>query len=102
MKSRIIFVCIAIMSILAHADELKDLLGKKEVEYVGVCRMDANGMLVFDDKQTNVVVECIVGADPGETDLKAVLLFDDKGPTKLLEYSLKGKKQRTVWSRGSV
>lgn len=102
MRSRIIFVCIAIMSILANADELKDLLGKKEVEYVGVCRMDANGMLVFDDKQTTVVVDCIVGADPGEKDLKAVLLFDDKGPTKLLEYSLKGRKQRTIWSRGSV
>lgn len=102
MKARIIFVCIAIMSILSHADELKNLLGKKEVEYVGVCRLDANGMLVFTDTQTKVIQECIVGAEPGEKDLKAVLLFDKNGPVKLLEYSLKGRKQRTLWARGST
>lgn len=102
MKARIIFVCIAIMAILAHADELKDLLGKKVVEYVGVCRMDAQGMLVFEDKQTSVLQECVVGADVGETDLKAILLFDKKGAVKLLEYSIKEKRQRILWQRGST
>lgn len=102
MKTRIILVCLAIMSILAHADELKDLLGKKEVEYVGVCRLDARGMLVFTEKETKSTPECIVGAEPGEKDLKAVLLFDKDGPVKLLEYSLKGRKQRTLWARGST
>ena len=102
MKARIILVCLAIMSILAHADELQDLLGKKLVEYQGVCRLDANGMLVFDDKEAKTSPVCIVGAEPGERDLKAVLIFDDKGPVKLFEYSLSGKRQRTLWSRGST
>lgn len=103
MKARIILVCLAIMAILAHANELKDLLGNKVTEYVGVCRLDANGMLVFDDKEAKTAPQCIVGADAGEKDLKAVLLFDSKGqPTKLLEYSLKDRKQRTLWSRGST
>jgi hypothetical protein len=103
MKARIIFVCVAIMAILAHADELQDLLGKKLVEYQGVCRLDANGMLVFDDKQAKTAPQCIVGADVGEKDLKAVLLFDSKGqPIKLLEYSLKDRKQRTLWVRGAT
>ena len=102
MKARIILVCLAIMSILAHADELQDLLGKKLVEYQGVCRLDANGMLVFDDKEAKTSPVCIVGADAGEQDLKAVLIFDDNGPVKLFEYSLKGRKQRTLWSRGAT
>lgn len=102
MKSRIILVCLAIMAILAHANELKDLLGNKVTEYVGVCRLDANGMLVFTDKESKVIQEYIVGAEPGEKDLKAVLLFDKDGPVKLLEYSLKGRKQRTLWARGST
>lgn len=106
MKAQIILVCIAIMSILGwtstKADELKDLLGKKEVEYAGVCRLDTNGMLVFTDKEAKVIQECIVGADKGETDLKAVLLFDKNGAVKLLEYSLKNRKQRTLWVRGST
>lgn len=90
------------MSILAHADELKDLLGKKEVEYAGVCRLDVNGMLVFTDKEAKVIQECVVGADKGETDLKAILLFDKNGPVRLLEYSIKERKQRTLWSRGAI
>ena len=103
---KVIFVVVAILAILGwnsvKADELKDLLGQKVVEYQGVCRINAQGMLVFTDKETKSVVECIVGADVGEKDLKSVLIFDEKGPVKLLEYSLKGRKQRTVWSRGSV
>lgn len=102
MKARIVFVCIAIMSIIARADELKDLLGNKVVEYAGVCRLDANGMLVFNNPATKTTPECIVGSEPGETDLKAVLIFDEKGPVKLLEYSLKGRKQRTLWVRGAT
>ena len=102
MKARIILVCLAIMSILAHADELKDLLGKKLVEYQGVCRLDANGMLVFTNEEAKSAPQCVVGADEGETDLKAVLIFDEKGALKLFEYSLKGKKQRTLWMRGAT
>ena len=103
MKARIILVCLAIMTILAHANELKDLLGNKVTEYVGVCRLDANGMLVFDDKEAKTAPLCIVGADAGEKDLKAILLFDSKGqPIKLLEYSLKDRKQRTLWVRGAT
>jgi hypothetical protein len=102
MKARIILVCLALMTILAHADELKDLLGKKVTEYEGVCRLDSNGMLVFTNEEAKTTTVCIVGADQGETDLKAVLIFDDKGPVKLFEYSLKGRKQRTLWSRGST
>lgn len=103
MKARIILVCLAIMTILAHADELQDLLGKKLTEYAGVCRLDANGMLVFTNEEAKTTPQCIVGADAGEKDLKAILLFDSQGqPTKLLEYSIKGKKQRTLWVRGSV
>lgn len=102
MKARIIFVCIALMSILAHANELEDLLKNKETEYVGVCRLDANGMLVFNNPAAKTTPKCVVGAEPGEKDLKAVLIFDDNGPLKLLEYSLKGRKQRTLWARGST
>lgn len=102
MKARITLVIVAMMMILAHADELKDLLGKKQIEYEGVCRLDKLGMLVFTDKETATLQECIVGAEPGEKDIKAVLLFDKLGAIKLLEYSLKGKKQRTLWQRGSV
>lgn len=103
MKARIILVCLAIMAILAHANELKDLLGNKVTEYVGVCRLDANGMLVFDGKEIKTTPMCIMGADAGEKDLKAILLFDSQGqPTRLLEYSLKGRKQRTLWARGST
>lgn len=103
MKARIILVCLAIMTILAHADELKDLLGNKVTEYVGLCYLDGNGMLVFDGKEIKTTPMCIMGADIGEKDLKAVLLFDSKGqPIKLLEYSLKGRKQRTLWVRGAT
>lgn len=103
MKARIIFVCVAIMAILAHADDLKSLLGNKVTEYVGVCRLDANGMLVFDDNEAKTSPQCIVGADVGEKDLKAVLLFDLRGhPIKLLEYSFKDRKQRTLWVRGAI
>ena len=102
MKARIIFVCVAIMAILAHADELKSLLGNKVTEYVGVCRLDSNGMLVFDDNEAKTAPQCIVGADVGEKDLKAVLLFDKQGAVKLLEYSIKEKKQRTLWQRGAI
>jgi activator of 2-hydroxyglutaryl-CoA dehydratase len=59
-------------------------------------------MLVFDDKEAKTSPVCIVGADAGEQDLKAVLIFDDKGPVKLFEYSLKGRKQRTLWARGAT
>jgi hypothetical protein len=85
MKTRIILVCLAIMTILAHADELKDLLGKKEVEYVGVCRLDARGMLVFSEKETKSTPECIVvnlfqGRNMAQfcTRCKGVMLGDGK------------------------
>lgn len=102
MKNRIILVCLALMVLVARADELKDLLGKKEIQYAGFCRLDAYGMLVFTDKEAKSKPECIVGADPGEKDLKAILLFDKNGPVKLLEYSLKNSKQRTLWARGAI
>lgn len=106
MKTKIILVCVAIIAILGwnsvKDDELKDLLGKKVTEYAGVCRLNAHGMLVFSEEETKSIQECIVGADEGEKDLKAVLLFDKNGPAKLLEYSLKGRKQRILWARGSV
>ena len=102
MKNRIIIVCLVLMSVLAHADELKDLLGDKVVEYQGVCRLNAQGMLVFTDKETKSAPECIVGIEKGKSDLKSILIFDEKGPVKLLEYSMKGKKQRTLWARGAI
>lgn len=106
MKTRTIIFLLGLVLVsffvTVHATELDDLLKNKEVEYVGVCRLDANGMLVFDDKTTKTSPECVVGAPKGETDLKTIMLFDKKGPVKVLEYSLRGRKQRTVWSRGSV
>lgn len=95
-------VIVSIMTILAHAGELEDLLGKKVTEYVGVCRIDAQGILVFTDKEAVSAPECVVGAEPGEKDLKSVLIFDKDGPAKLLEYSLKGSKQRILWTRGAI
>lgn len=85
-----------------RAGELEDLLKNKDVEYVGVCRLDANGILVFDNKRAKTTPECVVGAPKGETDIKTVLIYDEKGPVKVLEYSLKGRKQRIIWSRGSI
>lgn len=106
MKARTIIFLLGLVLVsffvTVHATELDDLLKDKEVEYVGVCRLDSNGMLVFDDKTTKTSPECVVGAPKGETDLKTIMLFDKKGPVKVLEYSVKEKKQRTLWVRDSI
>lgn len=106
MKARTVLFILGLVLVGIFSDvragELEDLLKDKDVEYIGVCRLDSNGMLVFDEKKTKTKPECVVGAPKGETDIKTILLYDEKGPVKLLEYSLKGKKQRTIWSRGSV
>ena len=86
----------------AKAGELDDLLQGKLVEYNGTCRFDKNDMLVFENSDDMKVVRCVVGFQPPDTDIKYVLLFDDKGAAVLLEYSMVRKAQRVVWKRGSI
>lgn len=99
MKTRIILACLAIMSILAHADELKELLGKKEVEYTGVCYVDKFGQVVFEKGDKVTLVPCIVGSEQSKRTMKYILLFDGNKPTQLIELDVKEMKQRVLWTR---
>ena len=58
MRLRIILVCLAIMTILAHANELDGLLKDKEMHYVGYCRFDARGILTFTESDTATLLPC--------------------------------------------
>ena len=84
------------------ANELDDLLKGKMTEYVGNCRFDKNDMLVFQDTEDMKIVQCVVGFEPDNEDSKFVLLFLDKKPVVLLEYSMSRKAQKVLWKRGSI
>lgn len=104
MKTRIILVCITLMAVLglARADEqLKQLLGDKLTEYAGVCRVNAQGQLVFTEQEAIGVVECIVGVEPKEKGVKYVLIWNGMALSRLVKFTLKTKKtpekQEVIW-----
>jgi hypothetical protein len=104
MKTRIVLVCIAIMAICGHAranEQLIKLLGEREVEYAGVCRVNAQGNLVFTEKETVGVQECIVGSLPSDGNVKYVLLWSGEQLSRLVKFTKKvgrsPEKQEVIW-----
>lgn len=84
-----------------RADEvdknLKKILNGKEVEYAGTCRLDKAGMLTFEADKVAMVMECVVGYDKKDRKLKYVLLFSDKGPSRLILFNLETRAQKDLW-----
>lgn len=104
MRTRIVLVCIAIMAIMGNAradEQLKKLLGERTVEYVGACRINAQGNLVFTEKETVGMQECIVGSLPTDGNVKYVLLWNGAALSRLVKFTKKtGKspeKQEVIW-----
>lgn len=104
MKTRIVLVCIAIMAICGSAranDELKRLLGDRQVEYAGTCRVNVVGKIVFSEKDAIGSVECIVGSLPTDGNVKYVLLWNGANVDRLVKFTRKvGKspeKQEVIW-----
>lgn len=104
MKTRIVLVCIAIMAIMGYAradQELQRLLGERTVEYIGVCRVNVQGNLVFTEKETVGVQECIVGSLPTDGNVKYVLLWNGTTLDRLVKFTKKTKKnpekQEVIW-----
>ena len=104
MKTRIVLVCIAIMAIMgsARADQqLMKLLGNKETEYAGVCRVNTQGNIVFTEQETVGLVECIVGVEPKEVNVKYVLIWNGVALSRLVKFTKKTattpEKQEVIW-----
>lgn len=104
MKTRIVLVCIAIMAIMGYAradQELQKLLGERTVEYVGVCRVNVQGNLVFTEKETVSVQECIVGSLPTDGNVKYVLLWSGEQLSRLVKFTKRvgnsPEKQEVIW-----
>lgn len=104
MKTRIIIVVVALMAIMGYAradQQLIKLLGEREVEYAGICRVNALGNLVFTEKETVGVQECIVGSLPTDGNVKYVLLWSGEQINRLVKFTRKvGKspeKQEVIW-----
>jgi hypothetical protein len=104
MKTRIVLVCIAIMAIMgsARADQqLMKLLGNKETEYAGVCRVNTQGNIVFTEQETVGVVECIVGVEPKDKDVKYILIWNGVALSRLVKFTKKTattpEKQEVIW-----
>ena len=101
MKTRIIIVCIAIFAILGwsstKADELKDLLADREVEYVGVCHINQKQEIVFSSQESAGVQECIVGKNKTDGDNRFVLLWVNNKIHRLVKINIKTKAQEVIW-----
>ncbi len=104
MKTRIVLVCIAIMAVcgFARADQqLMKLLGDRQVEYAGVCRVNAAGGIVFSEKEAIGVQECIVGSLPTDGNVKYVLLWSGEQLSRLVKFTKKSattpEKQEVIW-----
>ena len=104
MKTRIVLVCIAIMAICGSAranDELKRLLGERQVEYAGFCRVNVQGHLVFGDAQSIGVQECIVGSLPTDGHVKYVLLWNGEKLDRLVKFTKRvgtsPEMQEVIW-----
>ena len=83
------------------AEMPNDLLKGKTVEYEGQCRMNAKGMLVFDNTATKAP-KCIVGSKGGSQVKTVVILDESDDIVQVLEYDLKAKKQKTLWSKKAI
>lgn len=83
----------------ARADEaLEKLLGQRETEYVGTCRINTKQELTFDDKEATGEQQCIVGYYPKtDGDDRYVLLWVNGKTNRLVKYNLKTKKQEVIW-----
>jgi hypothetical protein len=103
MKTRIVLVLIVIMAICgyARADQLEVLLKDKVTEYVGTCRLNAQGNIVFTDAHTVGVTQCVVGAAPKDVNVKYVLLWNGEQLHRLVKFTKKTKrtpeKQEVIW-----
>lgn len=104
MKTRIVLVCIAIMAICGYAradEQLKKLLGERTVEYVGACRINAQGNLVFTEKETVGMQECIVGSLPTDGNVKYILLWNGAMLDRLVKFTKRvgrsPEKQEVIW-----
>jgi hypothetical protein len=80
------------------AGELEKLLGNKEVEYNGVCLINAKSELVFKEEDTKGKQLCIVGYDK-KTDgnNRFVLMIVNNKPHRLIKLNIKTKKQEVIW-----
>lgn len=101
MKMRIILTCIAIFAILGwsstKANELKDLLADREVEYVGVCHINHKQELVFTKEESAGLQECIVGKNKTDGDNRFVLLWVNNKINRLVKINIKTKAQEVIW-----
>lgn len=104
MKTRIVLVCIALMAVMGYAranEQLKQLLGNKLTEYAGTCRVNTQGNIVFTEKETFGLVECIVGFEPKEKGVKYVLIWNGAALSHLVKFTLRTpktpEKQEVIW-----
>lgn len=98
----LITIALFAVSMKAKAGELERHLEGKKVVYIGVCWMDQNGILTFDDKQKKQVIKCVVGMEPNDTTKHYVLVFKNDKPSKLIMFDEKTKEQVTLWVGNSV
>lgn len=69
------------------------------VVHQGTCKLDAQGKLTGDIKQTKSVVRCEAGIED-DPNVHFILLYDDKGPSKFVRFVVDKKTQTTLWRAG--
>ncbi len=89
----------------AHAGtekELRDLLDDKQIVYKGTCWFDQQGILTFKNDLRKVTEQCVVGMKLPDQTKHYVLLYGDKGATKLILFDETTKSQEVLWSRARM
>lgn len=100
MRIRVIVICLCLMAFgkVRADDELLKLLGNKAVEYVGTCRVDTRGAVVFTEQETVGVVECVVGSEPTNSGIKFILIWNRGKLHRLVRLpSSTPTKQEVIW-----
>lgn len=96
-----IFACVIPKAHAGTQDELRELLGEKQVVYNGVCYFKQDGGLTFKRDEMKVTKRCVVGMDLPDTTKHYVLVIGEQGATELLLYDETTKEQKTLWRKGT-
>jgi hypothetical protein len=103
LKWYIALVLVLVMSQMpAKANEVDNILSDKLIEYVGVCRLGKRGELVFNDKDTKSIPECIVGFEKGNKDERWVVILRGRKPQSIILMNLKEKTQKIIWAANMI
>lgn len=97
---KLIIALALFVSMCANAynlDELHKLMDDKEVDYVGVCRVDKENKLVFTDKQAVDTPQCVVCHEGNIAHVRLVVLFRNNRPDRVIRFDIKTGEQTVIW-----